>query len=611
MQCRCEYEQRLADRRQTDEGLRRQEELAINFRLAVAAVGLLTAGAVWGGWGAPWQILLLPVGGFVAAVIYHESLKYRLDEARRAIEYYERCLQRLDSQWAGVGPTGEEFIDPLHPSSSDLDLFGHGSLFQLLNSPVTPVGAKTLAAWLAPAANEALPAKSTVVDRQHAIRRLRDQLDLREQLAIIGPTKQSHQDAVQLQQWLAVPGGLGARWIQVTGVLLGIAGTLAVVNLLVAAAGGAQTSSGALTLLLLVVGVQRVFSHQIRSRLLALKQHSEQAVEELKRIVRVLAALERVPEDDPTIKRLRGVLVEQGDPASEKIHRLIRLVSQYDNLRRNLLMAPLAYVTMIGLYYACAIDRWRTTQAPQVASWFRAAGELEALLAFSQLHFENPGYSFPQMQEQGPLFRSSGLSHPLLPHDAAVANDVLLDEACRLLLVSGSNMSGKSTLMRSVGINTVLAWAGAPVFARELRLSRLRVAGAMRVQDSLQSGTSRFYAELKRIQLVVQLAEEKAEADQVVLFLLDEILHGTNSHDRLVGARAVIKRLLESGSMGLVTTHDLALSQIAKEPLTPAKNVHFRDESVNGEMTFDYKMRPGVVPKSNAITLMRLLGFDV
>jgi DNA mismatch repair ATPase MutS len=165
--------------------------------------------------------------------------------------------------------------------------------------------------------------------------------------------------------------------------------------------------------------------------------------------------------------------------------------------------------------------------------------------------------------------------------------------------------------MRSVGINTALAWAGAPVFARELKLSRLQVAAAMRVQDSLQTGTSHFFAELKRIQLVVELAEEKANDSQTVLFLLDEILHGTNSHDRLVGARGVINSLLKSGSLGLVTTHDLALSEIVNELETPAKNVHFRDELVDGKMTFDYKMRTGVVPKSNALSLMRLLGLDV
>lgn len=186
-----------------------------------------------------------------------------------------------------------------------------------------------------------------------------------------------------------------------------------------------------------------------------------------------------------------------------------------------------------------------------------------------------------------------------------------LGEDCRLLIVSGSNMSGKSTLMRSVGVNTALAWAGAPVCAHELKLSRLQVAAAMRVQDSLQTGTSHFLAELKRIQLVVELADEKAKESESVLFLLDEILHGTNSHGRLVGARGVIKRLLESGSVGLVTTHDLALSEMASELESPVKNVHFRDESVDGKMTFDYKMRAGVVPKSNALTLMRLLGLDV
>ncbi len=599
MNCRTEYEKRLEARRQTHQKLRRQDDRAANLRTALFLTGLLAAWTVFGGWQVPLQFLLIPVGLFLAAVFYHESIQRKLRSAQQAIQYYERCLKRLEGEWPGDGPAGDEFLDPLHPYTGDLDIFGNGSLFQLLNSPVTPVGAKTLAAWLATDANQGLPSSKTVVDRQNAVRTLGNQLDLRERLAMIEPAKQSQLDAQQLQQWLGNPGGLTAPWIRVVGTLLGIAGIVALFSL------------WSLSPLILVILMQLAFLSRLRRPLAAIKQHSEHAVFELRRIEQIVAALETVVGTDVEIDRLRSELIEDNARASKSIHQLERMVSQFENMRRNLLIAPLALITMVGLYFAYAIDRWRTTHGRHVDRWFRTIGELEALLAFSQFHFENPTYCFPEFIDNATQIAATQLAHPLLPSRTAVANDVELSEKCRMLLVSGSNMSGKSTLMRSLGINMVLAWAGAPVCAHELKLSRLQVATAMRVQDSLLKGDSHFFAELKRIQLVVELAKNTATGSPAVLFLLDEILHGTNSHDRLVGARGVINSLLNTEAIGLVTTHDLALSDLVGKLDASSKNVHFRDEWIDGKMIFDYQLREGVVPKSNALSLMRLLGLEV
>ena len=208
---------------------------------------------------------------------------------------------------------------------------------------------------------------------------------------------------------------------------------------------------------------------------------------------------------------------------------------------------------------------------------------------------------------EGPLFEGRGIAHPLISPVAAVRNDVRLDRELRLLLISGSNMSGKSTLLRSVGLNTVLAWAGAPVRAERLRVSRLAVGAAMRAQDSVLDGKSRFYAEITRLRCVVDLVDGEAP----LLFLLDEILSGTNSHDRLIGAAAVVRSLVERGAIGLVTTHDLALAHIAEDLAPHAVNVHFEDHIEDGRIAFDYRMRPGVVQKSNALELMRSVGLEV
>ncbi|MGA2434212.1 MAG: DNA mismatch repair protein MutS, partial [Bryobacteraceae bacterium] len=209
--------------------------------------------------------------------------------------------------------------------------------------------------------------------------------------------------------------------------------------------------------------------------------------------------------------------------------------------------------------------------------------------------------------ESGPLFEGVGIAHPLLPESRAVRNDVNLGGGLRVMIVSGSNMSGKSTLLRTVGINIVLAMAGAPVRARSLRLSPLAAGASIRTLDSLQGGTSRFYAEIKRLHAVVELTAGPLP----LLFLLDELLHGTNSHDRLIGGEAVVRTLVERGAVGLVTTHDLALSGMVESLGERAANVHFEDQLRDGHIAFDYHLRPGIVQKSNALELMRSVGLDV
>ena len=267
----------------------------------------------------------------------------------------------------------------------------------------------------------------------------------------------------------------------------------------------------------------------------------------------------------------------------------------------------MAYGLLWTLHLAYAIERWRAAAGPLVARWLEAAGELEALASLAAYAYEHPDDVFPELVDAGPRYEGVGLGHPLLPARAMVRNDVRLGDAPRVLVVSGSNMSGKSTVMRTVGVNAVLAQAGAPVRARSLTLSPLRLGATLRIQDSLQEGASRFYAEITRLKQVVDLADGPVP----VLFLLDEILHGTNSHDRRIGAEAVIRGLVAKGAIGLVTTHDLALSKGTETLGTQVKNVHFEDHLEDGRIAFDYEMRDGVVEKSNAIELMRAVGLDL
>jgi DNA mismatch repair ATPase MutS len=236
-----------------------------------------------------------------------------------------------------------------------------------------------------------------------------------------------------------------------------------------------------------------------------------------------------------------------------------------------------------------------------------AVGEFEALSSLAGYSYEHPQDPFPELIGDGACFEGQGIGHPLIPESRSVRSDLCLSNELRVLVVSGSNMSGKSTLLRTVGTNTVLALAGAPVRARRLRLSTLQVGASIRIQDSLQAGTSRFYAEITRLRQIVDLTKETLP----VLFLLDELLHGTNSHDRRIGAEGVVRGLIGRSAIGLITTHDLALAGIAEELMPRAANVHFEDHLVSGKLTFDYRLRPGVVQRSNALELMRAVGLEI
>ena len=316
-------------------------------------------------------------------------------------------------------------------------------------------------------------------------------------------------------------------------------------------------------------------------------------------------------------------------PPSRRIAQLRRLVNLLEGRRNQLaglLMAPLQATAQLAL----AVEAWRRKAGPAVLRWMTAVGEIEALCSLATFRFEHPTYPFPIILDDArpgppgtdrrtarvtppvtpetlPRFESEGLGHPLIPSHSRVVNDLRFGGERRLIVVSGSNMSGKSTLLRTVGVNTVLALAGAPVCARRLTLCPVTLGATLRINDSLAAGKSRFYAELTRLKQIV----DRADGTPPLLFLLDEILHGTNSHDRRIGAEAILRGLVARGAAGLVTTHDLALAEVADALGPQAANVHFEDHLEGGLMTFDYRMKSGVVRKSNALELMRAVGLEV
>jgi hypothetical protein len=590
---RAAYTLRLAQRRRRAAALARRERRIGTARLAVFVLGLVLAWLAFAQHLLPGWTVALAAVAFAALVVRHAGVIPARRAADRAVAFYERGLARLDETWAGGGVGGEGYLDPRHPYAADLDLFGAGSLFELLCTARTRAGRDTLAAWLlAPAAPEEVRA------RQAAVAALRPRLDLREDLAVLGDAVGEALHAEALAAWGAAPPRLpgGAARAGAAAVALAVVATAAAWGGGVAGPGPCAAALAAAALL----------GACWRAGVRAVVREVEQAGRHLGLLAQLLARVEREPAGVPRLAALRAALDTEGVAPSARIARLERLVVLLD-ARRNQFFAPLAPLLLWQTQLALAVEAWRAASGPAVARWVAALGEYEALQALATYADEHPDDRFPAFVDGPARFDGEGLGHPLLPAARCVRNDVRLDGACAVLVISGSNMSGKSTLLRTLGTNAVLAQAGAPVRATRLTMSALAVGTSMRVHDSLQAGTSRFYAEIQRLRQLV----DGAAARPPLLFLLDEILHGTNSHDRRIGAEAVVRGLMARGAIGCITTHDLSLAGIADALAPRAANVHFADHLEDGVMRFDYRMRPGVVQHSNALALMRAVGLEV
>ena len=553
--------------------------------IAALSVGVGRISAWW---------LLLPLVVFIVLVIIHDRVDNARSAAARAVAYWERALGRLASQWIGKGSQGEKFRDPKHVYADDLDLFGRGSLFELLSTCRTAAGETILARWLL-----APGGQPEVRERQEAVEELRSRVDLREELAVMGEDIRAAVDAKVLGEWGTQPPLPFFQGARILAFLLACAALITGVLFLT------QTLSS--RPFLVVVLIEIGYSMTVRESVGQVTAGVTTPAKELN-LLRLL--LERLEKESFTASRLvtlRSMLASDGKTASAQIRVLERLLEFLDSAR-NQFFRPVAAVLLWVTQFAMAIEAWRRANGPRIGEWTAAIGEFEALCSLACFAYERPSATFAELvSEGGPIVEAAELRHPLIPPEFAVANDVSLGAGTQLWIVSGSNMSGKSTLLRAIGINVVLAWAGAPVTCAKMRVSSLYIGASTRTIDSLVDHRSRFYAEIERLRDIVDLAR----GGKPTLFLLDELLSGTNSHDRRIGAQALVRGLVERGAIGLVTTHDLALASIAETLAGRARNVHFEDHLEGGEIRFDYHLRDGIVTRSNALELMRAVGLEV
>jgi len=568
--CRDRFTDRSAETQQLSQRLKRfvKNKKILIFVVAFSVIDPAVAFIL-----VPFFIMLIP------AVIVQDRIGRKLLRASLATEFFRHAVARIEDRWIGDGDTGEQYLGDDEVFADDLDLFGNGSLFQFLCTTRTSIGDNTLAAWLTQPADV-----DEILERQSAVRELSNNLDLRERLAVLELDWHTFQPHA-LVEWTCAPELLPGRGARLTGFIL----AAALAGVILSGLGLGFWIN--MSIVVLELGFYTLF----RSRLRPISSHGQCAVATLSYFSSVRATLQNTSFESRRLSDIQQKIAAGAAAPPSLVCAVYRFISQ------------LPLLLLLVCQFVPRVDRYRRSLAKPADDALRALGELEAIASLAQYSFIRPESTFPTLVETETCYEAIELGHPLIRADERVENDLKLNGALQFLLVSGSNMSGKSTMLRTVGVNAVLALCGAPVCAKQARISPFSIGTAMRFQDSLEHKTSHFHAVITRLRRVMDVQD----GNRPLLFLIDEILQGTNSRDRIHGAEAVVRKLIERGGVGLVTTHDLELTRIVDTLDGRAANVHFVDVLRDNEIHFDYKMRPGVVQTSNALALMRKMGLEV
>lgn len=515
-------------------------------------------------------------------------------EFHNLLEYYEKGSARLSRKWDSLDG-GDSFREPDHFYAEDLNLFGQGSVYQLLCSARTHVGQQTLASWMKSPAE-----RDEICGRQEAIAELKARRDLPESVVAAGAIKAGDFRPEFFKTWVAEPRAEFPTLGSPAAFVLALAAVAAPFLFW----SGIVDGRGFWSIFSALLAVDAVFAFALRSRVKVLLESLPTLAIELPILRELLRIAEREQFSSTKLRTIANRLGRSTPAASGQVERLLRLTRLAQQREKEWFAYP-SFCLLWGTQFAMAIERWRCLHGAHMIEWMAGLGEFEALISLSTYYYEHPADTFPELVEAGPTFEAEGLVHPLLDENTCVRNDFQLGGAVRFLIVSGSNMSGKSTFLRAIGANAVLAYMGAPVRCAKMRISFLAIGAAIRIQDSVVDGRSHFLAEMQRLRRMIEAADHGP-----LLFLADEIMSGTNSHDRRIAAEWVVQALMLRGAIGALTTHDLALTEIANNRL-PGQNVCFEDTGELGSLLFDYKLRQGVVKHSNALNIAHLLGIDI
>jgi hypothetical protein len=524
-------------------------------------------------------------------VVWLLRVRREVTRAWRLAALYEKGLKRLSGEERWSGNTGLGFALEEHLYERDLDVLGTHSLFDLLTTTRTVVGQSGLAKLLLDPADAA-----TVRERQAAVRELAGMLDLREGVAMVGRSRFEDVPVESFEVWLEAERSEFPAWVR--WALL--AATAAWIAVAVAAWRAPVDRAWLLRFTESLVLAQVMLCSWLMPKVKAELEAAQPLVGQMSILREGLGVMRGGTFASERLRSLQAAVAEE-DRAVRQLERWLRVVEH----RSKEWMYPLSVALGVGTQSAIALDAWKRAFGAPMREWLEAWGEFEALLALATYAAEHEENAWPEILDGAATFEAKGMVHPLLAREDAVANDVALGAGVQFLLISGSNMAGKSTLLRTVGLNAVLAMAGSSVPARGLRMSALQIGASLAIADSLAEGKSKFLAEVERLRDLVALARENQKAS---LFLIDELFSGTNSLDRRVAAEAVLRALLGAGAIGALSTHDLALAELAEIAALGGRNVHMASPDESDPLGFDYLLKGGVNRTTNGVAIVRLLG---
>ena len=564
---------------------------------------VLFVGAIAGAitfWSDGWLYIsvfaILPFILFVWLVKRHNFWFHRKDFLKKKIAINEQELKAIQYDFSGF-EDGEEYIDPGHLYTFDLDVFGDHSLFQYINRTSTPVGKQHLADWF----NSHLENKEVIEQRQEAIRELSTELEYRQQIRLLGLLyKGKPADTTEIKEWAGSP-----SYYRKHTLLRIIPVTVSIINLVCISLAflGILPASAAGGVFISFVIFSSIFSKGITK----LQTTYGEKLQILSTYADQILLTEKKEMHSPILQQLKAELTSQNQTASQAVRQLSKLMNALDQ-RSNLLMSTILNGLIFWeLRQVMRIEQWKDTHANDLPRWIETIGEIDAYCSLATFAYNHPEYIYPKICSQSFHLQAKGLGHPLMDRNKCVRNGIDIDKRPFFIIITGAYMAGKSTYLRTVGVNYLLACIGAPVWAEQMKISPARLVTSLRTSDSLTDNESYFFAELKRLKLII----DKLEAGEELFIILDEILKGTNSMDKQKGSFALIKQFMNMNANGIIATHDLLLGTLIDSFPQNIRNYCFEADITNNELTFSYQMRDGVAQNMNACFLMKKMGIAV
>ena len=590
------YDKQIEELNVVEKKLQKRKRLLAWLRFLSLSVSFIALWQLWQvGIAIAFVIFFVFLGSFLFFVVKDLKNKDEIENTRLLIQINKQEIGILKHHFSDM-PDGLQLKPEHHVYANDLDLFGKASIYQYINRTTSEQGNQILADWLL---NPSAP--EIILQRQEAAKELSSLVEWRHQLRAHGITNPvTSTGGKKIETWLKSKNKfINYRFWTITQYFFPVitlsALTLHLLEIL--------SSSLFYPLVILFFFIAFTITKAIKSEYLQLNK----IVPELETLQNSIRWIENKSFHSDLMNQLKNNFKNETDKASASIKDLKKILERFDYRFNPLVHIPLNTFFLWDLQQITTLEKWKSDNIRTVSVWFNALAQTEALVTIATLAFNHPDWSYPSLSTEYGVFFADNLGHPLIPIEKRVVNSFATAGEKQLCLITGSNMAGKSTFLRSIGVNMVLAMMGAPTCCRQLKVSPVKVISSMRVNDNLEENTSTFYAELKKLKQIIDAVNNHEN----VFFLLDEILRGTNSADRQIGSIALIKQLIRQNATGLIATHDLELAKLSSEFPDNLHNYHFDVQVKDEELYFDYKLKRGVCTSMNASLLMKKIGIDL